>query len=185
MIYLIRHTQPAVAKGFCYGQTDLDVADSFEYEAIQILEKMNCDGEVKVISSPLNRCLKLAEYLFPGQEINLEAEIMELDFGKWEMNRWDDLDPEILKAWGNNFLSTPPPGGENFNQLFYRVCRFWKELDVENRNYAIVAHDGVIRCILSHLLEMPLKKAFSFEIPYGTVIQLNFFDAKNCKIRFL
>ena len=30
MIYLIRHTHPKVIKGICYGQTDLDVAESFD-----------------------------------------------------------------------------------------------------------------------------------------------------------
>jgi len=33
-IYLIRHTTPDVAKGICYGQTDLDVANTFEEEVI-------------------------------------------------------------------------------------------------------------------------------------------------------
>lgn len=28
-IYLIRHTTPAIAKGICYGQTDLDVTANF------------------------------------------------------------------------------------------------------------------------------------------------------------
>jgi alpha-ribazole phosphatase len=32
-IFLIRHTTPAVAKGICYGQTDLDITESFVEEA--------------------------------------------------------------------------------------------------------------------------------------------------------
>lgn len=32
-IYLIRHTTPHIEKGICYGQTDLDVAETFNNEA--------------------------------------------------------------------------------------------------------------------------------------------------------
>ena len=185
MIYLIRHTQPDVAKGICYGQTDLDVTNSFVEEAKMVRNKLDRIGTLNVISSPLKRCLKLAEYLFPGQEIKTPRQIMELDFGNWEMKRWDELDQEILKVWGNDFISTSPPGGENFHSLFLRVSDFWETLEVENQDYALVIHDGVIRSILALLLEMPLKKAFSFDIPYGTVIQINFFDAENCRLKFL
>ena len=32
LIHLIRHTTPDIETGICYGQTDLDVSDSFEKE---------------------------------------------------------------------------------------------------------------------------------------------------------
>ena len=37
-IYLIRHTTPKIEKGICYGQADLNVADSFEEEINVILK---------------------------------------------------------------------------------------------------------------------------------------------------
>jgi len=37
-IYLIRHTTPKVEKGICYGQTDLNLADTFEQEKERILK---------------------------------------------------------------------------------------------------------------------------------------------------
>ena len=35
-IYLIRHTTPLIEKGICYGQTDLDITESFEEEVSMI-----------------------------------------------------------------------------------------------------------------------------------------------------
>ena len=75
-IYLIRHTAPLVDKGICYGQTDLDVTDSFEAELEQI--RPHIPGDIKkVYSSPLQRCLKLATALFPNQPISTHNDLME------------------------------------------------------------------------------------------------------------
>ena len=57
-------TTPAVDKGICYGQTDLDVTESFFEEAEMILRALP-PGIVAVYSSPLQRCTRLARHLFP------------------------------------------------------------------------------------------------------------------------
>ena len=59
-IYLIRHTTPAVGKGICYGQTDLDITDSFKEEVAAIIPHLP-DNIQTVFSSPLQRCKKLAD----------------------------------------------------------------------------------------------------------------------------
>ena len=60
-LILIRHTTPAIEKGICYGQSDLNVADSFEAELELILKEVG--QHRKVYSSPLKRCRILAERL--------------------------------------------------------------------------------------------------------------------------
>ena len=39
-IYLVRHTTPAIEKGVCYGQTDLNVAETFEEEVELVLKNL-------------------------------------------------------------------------------------------------------------------------------------------------
>ena len=40
-IYLVRHTTPAIKKGVCYGQTDVDLnSDTFESELREIKNKL-------------------------------------------------------------------------------------------------------------------------------------------------
>jgi alpha-ribazole phosphatase len=63
-IYLIRHTTPQVESGTCYGQADLDVTETFELEA-SIIQQHLPAHITQVHSSPLQRCRKLADYLFP------------------------------------------------------------------------------------------------------------------------
>ena len=52
-IYLIRHTTPDVAKGICYGQTDLALTATFPEEAEHVLKQLPPDLDV-VYSSPLH-----------------------------------------------------------------------------------------------------------------------------------
>src|ERR1700760_3057701 len=87
-IYLIRHTTPAVAKGICYGQTDLDITESFPEEDDIIRRLLPADIGL-VYSSPLTRCTRLAEDLFPDHSISLEPHLMEVFCGEWEMRHWD------------------------------------------------------------------------------------------------
>src|ERR1700689_1375209 len=94
-IYLIRHTTPAVAKGICYGQTDLDVTESFADEAAVIRQHLS-PGIVSVYSSPLQRCARLARHLFPDRAPCLMDDLMEVDCGQWEMRGWDELPREEI-----------------------------------------------------------------------------------------
>src|ERR1700742_1932846 len=97
-IYLIRHTTPAVAKGICYGQTDLDITESFAEEAEAIREHLP-SGIVSVYSSPLRRCSQLARYLFPDRLPTLLNQLMEVHCGEWEMRSWDELPKEEVEPW--------------------------------------------------------------------------------------
>ena len=61
MLYLIRHTTPDIAHGICYGQLDINLSESFEYEVNAVLKLLPALD--LVITSPLQRCKKLAIHL--------------------------------------------------------------------------------------------------------------------------
>lgn len=185
MIYLIRHTKPLISTGICYGQSDLDISDSFMDEVGVIRSKLLIDDSFTLISSPLQRCKKLAVTLCPNKEILLEDRLKELNFGDWENLPWDKIPAEELKEWSANYVENAPPQGESFQGLSNRVLEFWNTLDLINTNYMITAHDGVLRVLLAHLLETPLNKAFTLKINYGEVLKINFFDLENCRIEFI
>jgi len=171
-IFLIRHTTPLVAKGTCYGQTDLDVTETFEQEAKEV--KMRLPEKLEsVYCSPLQRCHKLAGKVFPDVEKIFDDHLKEIHCGEWEMKLWDDIPKEILNPWMNDFVNQPFPGGENYLALFERSVRSFEKIAKENLPAAIFTHGGVIRSILSHITSTPLKDSFSaFEIPYGSVVKI-------------
>ena len=94
----IRHTSVAVPRGVCYGQSDVPLAGGFPDEAVIVkrnLEKYSFDA---VYSSPLSRCLKLAAYCGYDTPI-LDSRLMEMNFGDWEMKRYDEITDSRLQLW--------------------------------------------------------------------------------------
>ncbi|TKG93690.1 alpha-ribazole phosphatase [Puteibacter caeruleilacunae] len=184
MILLIRHTKPEVEKGICYGQADLDVAGTFFEEVDAIRDVMPKLKGAYIHSSPLQRCSKLAKELFPNDTIHYDQQLMELDFGEWEMKAWSEIDETALRHWGDNFVEVKPPKGECLKDVQRRVLECWKTLD-KNETHVIVAHDGVLRIILSELLEIPLRSIFRMELPYGTVVKLKYNQGVFWKLGFI
>jgi alpha-ribazole phosphatase len=171
-IYLVRHTTPAVEKGICYGQSDLDVTESFLEEA-NIIRQHLPKNITAVYSSPLQRCKKLAAHLFPDHAVQLDAKLMEINCGMWEMKRWDDIPKEEIDPWMEDFLNVRIPGGESYVDLFERVSNSYNRIHQQPKPSVIVAHGGVIRSILSYITNTPLKDSFNvFSLHYGCVVKV-------------
>jgi alpha-ribazole phosphatase len=174
MIYLIRHTTPAVARGICYGQTDLDVTGSFHEEAELIRQHLPADIGL-LYSSPLKRCTLLAQKLFPDRQVHLKKELMEIHCGEWEMRAWDELPPEEVNPWMADFVRVRIPGGESYLDLHQRVTRCWETIrhDQTAGDITVIAHGGVLRSILSGINDTPLIESFAtYLLYYGCVIRL-------------
>lgn len=172
-IYLIRHTTPKVEKGICYGQADLDITETFLEEVEAIKPHLPSQG-VKVYSSPLQRCKKLADALFEGLDIDIHDDLMELNCGQWELLPWNDIPKEEIQPWMDDFVNVPVPKGESYVDLHNRVVNRFNEIVSKQESAVIVAHGGVLRSILSHITSTPLKESFdAFTLHYGCVVKIS------------
>jgi alpha-ribazole phosphatase len=169
IIYFIRHTRTALSSGICYGQHDAPLAESFIEEAAETKAKLDVDVE-KVFSSPLQRCVKLADELF-GNKTIIDERIKELDFGQWELMRWDEIDRESFLNWSSNYFVTKAGiTGESCEQLYKRAEVFYNELLQSGvQSAALVTHAGVIRCFFSMILNIRMEDAFKLDLSYGSV----------------
>lgn len=207
-IYLIRHTTPKIEKGVCYGFSDLELADSYEEEVsllskkvIQNLKKQYYKNakedkkqELLIYTSPLQRCSILAKdlktnlqnYFHP--QIKRNKNLKEMNFGEWELKKWNEINEDELKQWTDNFVTESTPNGESFEVLNKRVIDFWqKNIKTEKEKgkiALIVCHAGVIRSILCYVLQIPLQKAFSVSIDYGSISKLKVFET-HTQVEFL
>ncbi len=175
-IYIIRHTKTKIAKGICYGQSNVDLAESFEEEMQSLLNKIPEKFDV-IYSSPLERCKKLAESL-RTEKIVFDDSLKELNFGDWELKKWDEIDQAELNKWMNDFVNVTPPNGENYLGLFERVKHFWENNIVNNKNkkIAIVTHAGVIRSIMALILNLDLKNTFNLVIDNSKITRIDIID---------
>jgi len=174
-IYLIRHTKTDTLKGLCYGQSDVALADSFLEEAHLLQLKLpQLKPNSLVFSSPLTRCVQLAEKL--SDKVTIDTRLSELDFGDWEYRRFDAIDGDALQQWTDNFVDVAPPNGESFIDLCQRTRAFWQ--DIVHGKYPaseqvlIITHAGVIRALLVHILKLPPANAFQFRVDVGSVHKL-------------
>lgn len=175
-IYLIRHTNTANAAGLCYGQTDVALASTFDHEVDTLLAKLpEFADDCLVFSSPLSRCVQLAETL--SDDVKTDKRLQELYFGDWENQLFDNIEPTALQQWTDNFATAAPPNGETFGDLYQRVGAFWQELlKTEAEQVVIVTHAGVIRALLARVLNLPLENAFQFRIDAGSAHKLRCVD---------
>jgi alpha-ribazole phosphatase len=171
-IYLVRHTTPDVEAGVCYGQTDLDITDTFEKEAAIIKQVLPADI-AHVFSSPLKRCSKLARFLFPDIDIQLDKQLMEINCGPWEMRKWNDIPREETEPWMSDFVNHRIPEGESYVDVFERTTQVFDEVVALQKPAVIVAHGGVLRSMLSHITNTALIDSFNvFKLHYGCVVKV-------------
>ncbi len=169
-VYLIRHTSVAVAKGICYGQTDVPLNASFEDEARIVKERLEGIQPAAVFSSPLSRCARLASFCGFNNVI-LDERLKELNFGDWEEERWDDID---MSVWADDWINPPAPDGESFAGMYERVASFFDELKGETYDTVFVfTHGGVICCARIYFGQTDFNNAFDWMPQYGEVVEFN------------
>lgn len=96
-IYLVRHTETICEKGVCYGQSDVGLAEPFDSVFENIVSQL--PSEAIIFSSPLKRCVILAEYIQNTiKTISFEKEdrLMEMNFGDWEMKNWNQSQKKLI-----------------------------------------------------------------------------------------
>ena len=170
-IYLVRHTETVCGLGVCYGQTDVKLKEPYleQFSAI----KKDLPQNAICYSSPSQRCLLLAEYL-ADNHVTVDNRLMEMNFGAWELVKWDAIPEEELNPWMNDFVNEKVPQGESFIDLYKRIEDFIENLLLQkNENpIVIVTHAGVIRSLLCKFSDLPLKDAFKNKVAFGEVLKI-------------
>lgn len=172
---LIRHTSVDVPSGTCYGQTDVPLRSTFPVDAEKVRSQLGGIRFDAVFTSPLIRCTRLAEACGYPDAIR-DRRLMEMDFGDWEMRRWDEIRDPGLNEWYADYLNVPATGGESFRDQHLRVGEFITEISDRfgsDDNVAVFTHGGVIvQFLLISGLVTP-ETAFRSQPPYGGIVQLN------------
>ncbi len=177
-LYLVRHPQPLVEPGLCYGGTDLLVAPD-ETARVRAALSTALPPGAPLFSSPLQRCAGLARALGGAVAPTFDARLAELDFGSWEMQPWDRIARADIDAWAGDMVHYRPGGGESVLQMAERVIDFYADLAALAHPCAIiVCHAGTIRLLAQrHRGMTPLQMArraaaHPHQIAYGGLLIL-------------
>ncbi len=146
-LWLVRHAKPLIDAGVCYGRQDVAADADATAECARLLAA-TLPHATRVISSPLQRCERLAHAL-SGLRADLtyktDPRLQEMDFGNWEGRSWQHIAPDELQAWTDGFARHTVGGsGESTMQVMARVAEAFDELQGP-ADTLWVTHAGVIR----------------------------------------
>lgn len=136
-----------------------------------------------VYCSDLQRAVKSAEIIAEPCSLIpiINTGLRERNFGAWEglsFTEIKDKYPAEFESWTVNPLKFSPPDGESTIEVKERVINALK--DIMNKHsgdrIAIVAHGGVNRIILCHIMGTPLENIFRIEQDYAAVNIIEFWE---------
>ena len=169
----------------CIGQTNIPLDEQSKNEIIKLRETIiNKKQEVIIYTSDLQTaqesCSLFCNNIITKIEYNIEPLLRDINFGKWERLKWDDIYEkysEDLANFSKDWINNKATSGESFLDVINRVKSFIITVQekVINKNKVFVFnHPSTIRAILCNILELPLDRAYSFKINYGSVYKLDY-----------
>ena len=133
----------------------------------------------RVVTSPLKRCHEFADQCADrlGVPLDIEPGIREMDFGEWEGQKVEDVwraDPDFVSSYYRDPGLVTPPGGESTRDAQERAVRGWARIvdQFAGEHLLLVCHGGIIRLLLSHLLDLPLSSIARMHVPYASMAQV-------------
>ncbi len=146
-LWLVRHAQPLVEGGVCYGALDVAADASATLQAAAKLAQTLPSG-VQIRSSPLQRYELLAHTLCglrPDFAYKTDPRLAEMNFGCFEGQRWDGMARQALDDWTADFWQHRFGGVQSVAEFMAQVASVWDEAKLGPAQQVWVTHAGVIR----------------------------------------
>ena len=179
-LLLIRHGEvEARYQGIFGGRIDMSLSPRGKRQAKVLAGYLQTKTIDAVYASPMKRVQQtLAPTLKQsGHEQKIYPGLREVDFGDWTGLNWETVRDRYdfaVHEWLEQIQKPGAPNGENGRTFRARVEPCLREIIRRHpgENVAIFCHGGVIRMLLSILLELPLPKTNSFEVEYASITQV-------------
>lgn len=186
-IYFIRHGMTAgnIEKRYI-GKTDEPLCE----EGIEELREKLAAGAYENITdaaeddgcivwrSPMLRCAQTAGIILPGKKNNIENDLRECDFGRFEGRNWMELsDDTEYQAWIDSGGTLPFPCGESQAGFRKRCAAAFRGIvsDAEEKNVTsliFIVHGGTIMSIMAEY-GIPRRDYFDWQIKNSCGIMCN------------
>lgn len=178
-LFLIRHGQVDAPQGCFYGRRDPKLSAEGSLAIEQRFKHLPARID-SIACSPRSRSRvpadSLAELL--DIEVRVDENLAEIDFGDWEglspaeiSERW----PQDWQLWLADPLDACPTQGEPVASLYHRANQaldLWLGKQQVGSNCLLITHGGVIRVLLSRLLDLSLAQVEHFSLPPAALVEL-------------
>lgn len=181
-LYLIRHGEVETRYHRIFGgsRIDMELSDFGRQQAGRLanwLARIPLDA---VYASPMRRVQLTWEpsrRLFPSDPIILPG-LREIDFGDWTGLGWNDVESRFGMSaydWLHHLEEDRVTGAESLGVFQERLASSLTQIldEQAGRTVAVFCHGGVIRGLLSRLLQQPLRWFEHVEVDYASVTWLD------------
>lgn len=137
-----------------------------------------------IVHSPLARCAEFADELSARLNIPRTADerLKEIGFGAWEGKTGEAIraaDADAFKRFYFDPVNHQPEGAERLRHFYLRVSDAWEAISQrQEERILLVAHAGVLRAIIAHVLKAPLLSMYRMQIPSAGMVAIKFSEEK-------
>jgi broad specificity phosphatase PhoE len=179
-LLLARHAEVEVRYHKIFGGTiDMNLSPHGHEQAGLLARFLRTRKLEAIYASPMKRVQQtLAPFLKDGAPAQtIVADLREVDFGDWTGMNWEQVCQKfqlLTHEWLEHVERGAAPNGEDGPRFRARVEPALREIIKKHpgQTVGIFCHGGVIRMILSILLELPLPRTNMFEVEYAGVTQI-------------
>ena len=185
-VKLIRHGSTGETLRGCYvGRTDAPLSPEGELQASALARRDDLRAPGRCLASPLRRVTATAQRALDGRPFEIDPELREIDFGRWEGLTFATIaaaDPDAVARWARLEPGFAFPEGEALDSFWARVRGVAERIEAlatagETR-VTLFTHGGVIRALLCHWLGLGPEHYLDFEIAPASVTTLKLYNGR-------
>ncbi|HEV7526980.1 MAG TPA: histidine phosphatase family protein [Acidimicrobiia bacterium] len=176
MIAFVRHGQTELNRGGrLQGRLDAPLSDLGARQAAALGRGFASAPVTRVYSSPLQRARDTAAAIAAAHELSVEvdARLIELDYGDWDGRLLADVPPEAWVAWRHD-VDFAPPGGERLSDVAARVNEFVREVFAAHGDELVVAvsHVSPIKAAVCAVLQVDERATWQMQLDVASVTNI-------------
>lgn len=185
-LYLIRHGE--VERNYHKvfgGRIDMELSPLGHEQVESLARFLRATPPDILYASPMRRVQQTLAPL--ARETGLKPVLMEglreVDFGAWTGLSWDDVQAKhgvSAFSWLHQLDDGAIESAERVKDFRERVEMSLDQIlaEADGKTVAVICHGGVIRMLLSILLDLPFRKMSIFEIEYASVTKVHYRPSK-------
>lgn len=166
-ILFMRHPQTVANVDRVYlGRRNSPLSELGHQQAAEAAEALVQWAPRRILSSPLDRCLAIAEPAAAalGIEVEVDDRAVEFCFGELEGRTADEARALGIALPWDPCGSWPCAGAETLESAAVRLASLCNDLAYAQEDVAVVTHGGMVRTLFSAVLGMPLQMIWQLNV---------------------
>ncbi len=187
-LLLVRHPETlANVTGRFVGRGDSPFTAEGLLQARRLPAKIAAFAPDEIWSSPLRRALTVAEKAsrVAGAKLLTDDRLLELDFGDAEGMTFEEITEAGLAFNYRSATQPVAPGGESRGSIERRVAEIADELSARDGRFVVVAHGGVVRAMLVHVLGLTYTDVWAFHVHNAQLATVRIVDGHGMLERYI